>query len=449
MNKINQYLNNLWPVTVVLALTSILKEVRGLEFFDVPFQLLLLAGLVIGSTQILYQLWKHKFSSKFVMLLLAFIVTIGISSILNREALVANVKETAVMAVVLLGGFIEINSSSDHKKTKILTILSRSVLIITLIVSLGSIITFFAKINTDTEFIFLGKTISIGIYNNRLFGLYQSLTLPIAPIAFLIGFVYLNSQKITKNWKIMTYLSMFFNILYVSLSFSSGIIVSLTMVAGLFSIILLLPRFNNLKIIKSFVLGTVIAGLVFGLLIGTRVLVYKFANPNIVSNNNMDEMNPPDTEEPGALDKQRPYGFLTGRDTIWSYGFEQLKDQPLIGYGPQAFVGTEVLGTQKLQHMHSVYVQALVSGGIMHFIPFVILIAVVAFKVLQYCFTKSDDKNYFVNLAIASIIGFLLVHALIETNFLYVNRFPLYAFWIYLALMNIDFIGLKSDKKHS
>lgn len=444
MNKLNIYLSNLWPVTILLAVTSILKEVRGLEALDVPFQMVLLIGLIIGSTQILYQLSQVKMSSKFVMLLFAFIATIGISSLLNRGALVANVKETAVMAVVLLGGFIEINRSNEEKKHKILVNLSKLVILITLIASFGSIITFFAKINIDTEFNVLGKVVSIGIYNNRLFGLYQSLTLPIAPIGLLIGIVYLNSLNVSKPWKITTYISMFFNLFYISLSFSSGIIMALTMVVGLFTIIIMLPVFNKAKLIKSILVGVVLAGLFFGSVIGTRVLVYKVANPNVVSNNVIEDLDPPAEDKPGALDKERPYGFLTGRDVIWSYGIDNLKNQPIYGFGPQAFVGTEVLGTQKLQHMHSVYVQALVSGGILHFIPFIILIVIIAFRVLKYCFTNSNDEFYHMNLGIASIIGFLLVHALIETNFLYVNRFPLYAFWIYLALMNIDFIGSKS-----
>lgn len=438
-NKISNYLNNLWPITILLTLISILKEVRGLDFLDSVFQLILLFGLIIGVTQILYQLVKIRFQSKFYVLLFLFIATIGISSILNRQALVANVKETAVMAVVLLGGFVEINQLKHNKKDKILNIISKSVVMITLIVSLLSVITFFLKINIDTEFNVLGKVVSLGIYNNRLFGLYQSLTLPIAPIGLIFGILLVVKDGISKNQKTIAIVSIFVNLLYLILSFSSGIIVALAAVIGFFTIVLSLNKINVINSLKSLLLGVILAGLFVGVVFGTRTLVYKLANPNVVSNSNMDEIETPQVEQPGALDKERPYGFLTGRDTIWSYGIENLKAKPLYGYGPQAFVGEQVLGTQKLQHMHSVYVQALVSGGIIHFVPFLAIIITLAYSVLKYVFTRKDDNDYLVNVCLASIIGFLLIHGLIETNFLYVNRFPMYAFWISLALMNINF----------
>lgn len=128
------------------------------------------------------------------------------------------------------------------------------------------------------------------------------------------------------------------------------------------------------------------------------------------------------------------YGFLTGRTTIWKFGLKEFAEKPIFGHGPQSHRDTFVVDNY-LRHFHNLIVQTIVSvgavGSIFIFGFFILVFLFILKKVFQKA--KDGDDNYYVAVLLFAILGMFLVNSMAEVTILFITRFAMFMFWMFLG----------------
>ncbi|AMC92905.1 hypothetical protein AOC36_02565 [Erysipelothrix larvae] len=418
---------------VMLLLVSLFKEVRLFRPLHSVFQILLLVGILVGGLVIGYNFFDQKEKTLFDKLSYGLVITLVISSVLSPQWRSESIKDSAVTGICVLAIFPLINGLYVHKKHRFSLNVIRLIMICVTIISFASIVLFF--ISPLIQFDLLGETIKIGMSTNRLFGLYHSLSLPIAASSLILGFsfrfnpLYVNST----DQRFLFISNLIVNFVFVALSFSYGVIIALIVSVAYVSFFGVLKL--KKKVLVAILVAVFAASAFGGALYVTRVGIFAVRN---VSDTGGTIEDPDEPQVPDDIWKEQHYGILTGRDTIWLYGLTHLKERPLIGFGAAAFYGDLVLGTQELQSLHNVYVQSLVSGGIIHSVFSFWVIGLIVIRSLRYSIKSQQGQHYMYNLALIGLLVFSVIGGFVETNLLYVNRFPQYIFWICLSLLTFN-----------
>lgn len=521
---------------ILIVLYSILKDIRFFNPFKTFFIVILLVLLFIGFINILINFYKIKFNNYFFNLGIMFCFTILISSALMSKFLADSLKESLITSYCILGITCYLNNLDDKKLSDFRYISLKVIIFLILFFTMLSNLLFltYGPINFD----FFGTNITLGSYGNRMFGVFESLTVPISASNIVLSMIFKNAIKFNSKKEDMYiyYLSIISSLIYLALSFSYGIILSVAISISIYyfflnfknnfniifnviisiAIIMLFIRIisllrnilykfleialyntdNGINIIIN-ILGLMLIFLitsifvkydskikkifnlrenplrnrdskknkVYKLIIFIFILLYAFlsllfSKYNIAKIKNFKEKedistieifdkkelveNKKELEKILKVNKDQQDGILTGRDRIWKYGIEKLKFSPLFGYGLGAFEGETVIGSQKLQHFHSVFIQGLVSGGVIHFIFLILLITYILYRYLRFLFMNTLDKNYNLIVSIFSFIVLMGVNGLIETSFLYVNRYSQYITWYVIGISTLNLYKSKN-----
>lgn len=438
-------------ISVLLLFTSVLKEIRILSPFDEIFQLLFLVGVGIGLVLLalyFFQPSTIKANYLFWILGVGFVLSLTVSSFLYPQWRTTSIKETLVSMICILVIFPGINMMKSENKDRFAYWLLKCVLILVSLASLASVIVFF--VGPNIKFAYLGHDIVLGLRANRLYGLYESLTLPIAGSCVLLAFSFKYNEHFasSKGDNFLFILSTLSNMLYVILAFSYGTIIAL--VAGISMMVFFTLR-KTKHILTAAILSLLTIVIMVGGIKGSRDVIYDFVNDKRAATvdtgqrieNEIEQIAPtPAQREHKEIesDKIMTNGILSGRDTIWKFGIEVWKERPLIGYGAAAYYGFKVPDAPVIPHFHNVFVQSLVGGGILHSIFSYALILLIVYKGFKELFRR-DVTQY--QVALISFLAFSVVGGLVETNILYVNRFPQYIFWIVLGLTNLNLKTLR------
>ncbi len=151
----------------------------------------------------------------------------------------------------------------------------------------------------------------------------------------------------------------------------------------------------------------------------------------------------PQNQGPVKVDRDNPYGTLTGRPVIWKQGIEAFGKRPLFGYGPFALKDSIRLSEtsgEKLSHFHNVFLQSFVSIGVVGSVFFLWLIFGAAFVLLRRLFTDRSHPQYTLLATLASFLAAMVFINMADTTLFFLSKNSEFVFWTYLgfAVMLLD-----------
>lgn len=139
---------------------------------------------------------------------------------------------------------------------------------------------------------------------------------------------------------------------------------------------------------------------------------------------------------PVKVDRENPHGTLTGRPVIWKQGIEAFVKRPWFGHGPFALKDTIRLSAtsgEKLSHFHNVFLQSLVSVGVVGSVFFFWLIGGAAFFVLRCLLRRPEHPQYAVLAVLASFLATIVFINMADTTLFFLSKNSEFVFWTYLG----------------
>lgn len=137
-----------------------------------------------------------------------------------------------------------------------------------------------------------------------------------------------------------------------------------------------------------------------------------------------------------AIDREidESYDFFTGRTVIWKFGLEEFLKKPIFGHGPQSHRDVFIVDNY-LRHFHNLIIQTLVSVGTVGSVCiFAFFVTVLAFLLKKlFVRLRQGDDGYTVAVLLAAFLGMLIVNSMAEVTILFITRFAMFLFWIYLG----------------
>jgi len=163
---------------------------------------------------------------------------------------------------------------------------------------------------------------------------------------------------------------------------------------------------------------------------------------------------PPETEEPSADEEDTPtpdtppvqegvnidrekgeeYGFFTGRPVIWKFGWEEFLKKPIFGHGPQSHRNVYIVDNY-LRHFHNLIIHTMVSVGTVGSVCIFAFLGAAAVYLLKKLFRHAREgaQGYAVEVVVMAVLGMLFLNSMSEVTILFIARFAMFIFWIYLG----------------
>ncbi len=345
-------------------------------------------------------------------------------------------------------------------------------------VSLGMFVTLYSE-----RIPYGDQLYAIGWVENRLFGVYSNTGYMISAIGLAIiclqaAVLKAKNGKIKAPYVVFLIYTAVVNFCSMCMENAKGAFLSLGAFAAIATFFLLAQRLRE-KGLRAVAVNTVAiaaAVLTVGVLIGgiyaTRSLLkyapsayealdgtlHEVETPPVDGENGNTAENPtgdsleeqpstdgtdtPDTQkedEPIAgvnIDREKDdsYGLFTGRPVIWKFGWEEFLKKPVFGHGPQSHRDVYIVDNY-LRHFHNLIIHTMVSvgtvGSVCIFTFFVgVLVFLLKKLFLRLCEGK---KGYTVPVMLFAVLGMLAVNSMSEVTILFIARFAMFIFWIYLG----------------
>lgn len=396
--------------------------------------------------------------------LIAFMVCFALSVVLNfRTGLNLNVTNWAYTAIALLVLYPDSFDKTKERNLKELSILNNIFLGMTTVfstISLGMYVILYHE-----ELVFGDQKYVVGWSHNRLFGIYANTGYMITAIALAIAVIQVAvyksaGKKMKPLYKAFIIITSVLNFFSMCLENAKGAFISLAAFA-VFAAFFYCGRAlvkKGWNVVKANIVSVFAAGLAAVILIGaiyiTRpVLAYV---PGIYKDLTTHEQteNPDDPEKEGEMEKveidrdiPESYGFFTGRTIIWKFGVQEFLEKPIFGHGPNSHRDVFIVDNY-LRHFHNLIVQTLVSVGAVGSI-FIFGFFLIAFLfILKHLFKQQKEGSpyYAVAVALFSFLGMLLVNSMAEVTILFITRFAMFIFWMYLGYIQMFFDDEKKGK---
>ena len=388
--------------------------------------------------------------------LIAFLAIFAIAVVLNfRTGLTLNISSWAYCAIALFVLYPDSAIKDKNTVLKELSVINNIFIGMTAVmstISLGMYVCLYGEIVK-----FGDQSYSIGWTHNRLFGVYANTgymitAIGLAIILIQIAVVKAKNGKLKKPYIAFLAYTAFVNFCSMCMENAKGAFFSL---AGFFAIgAFFIALRKMLKKGKSaivsgavsFVSAVLAVGIMFGAIYGARPLLsyvpslYHQAGGSYYGE---DKTENPDVEgekedeiEGIEIDRNldESYGFFTGRTKIWKFGLQQFVEKPILGYGPQSHREYFIVDNY-LRHFHNLIVQTLVSVGAVGSVFIFGFFLLVFIFILKKLFKKAKDgdDNYYVSVLIFSFLGMLLVNSMAEVTILFITRFAMFMFWMFLG----------------
>ncbi len=383
--------------------------------------------------------------------LLSYIVTIFI----NRNSnLVGNTKTLIWQIIMMFVLFIsEAWKSKDNVDLDIIRI-SKTVIVVTMILSLISLIIFFLNIVYWVNRVD-GVLIPIGYYYARLWGIYvdPNQAAVIAIVSILVSIIVLISKKY-KSLKLIIsniIIQYIFMILTASRGGAIGFLFGVIVLGYLLSDYILRNKITKC-VFRSFI-SIFIALILSGVLLLSEAPIRKVlaiiptSISNIKSEVNYEGMNQ-------SIDIERnDLTSSNGRIVLWKDGLRLSKFSPIFGFGDRniSIKAKELTPGSSLvkKTVHNGFIHMLLSGGIIAVIIMCMLITSLAYNAIKVLFREDRyNKDYYITNIISVIIGVILITTVFLTELFYQNSFAATIFWIYLGYsVYLNNNILNSDKK--
>lgn len=408
---------------------------------------LLFVMMAWGAILCLYDLFhERKFMKAQGMLwLLLFLISFAVSIILNfQNSFNLNFSSWAYTVIALLLLYPDHTGNDKEKVLKELTVINYIFLWMTTVLSTLSFVMFAVRYSKLVEY--GDQVYVIGWGNSRLFGLYWNTGFMITAIGLavlVIQWLVLRARKIPlrKRHKAFFIYTAIINFFCMCLENAKGAFLSLAAFLFVF-VFFVLTRFllkKDFSKVKTYVLSVVAAvasvAVLFGAIYVTRTaLSYIPSVYDALCSDNMESV----IIEREEIEREIPenYGALTGRPYIWRFGIEQFCKKPLFGQGPQSFREYHVVDSG-LRHFHNLIIQCLASVGMIGSIFIFIFFLKTVFKSFFLIWKEKNGTNKYIGL-IFGIFAFLimfLVNSMAEVTILFLARFSMFLFWMYLGYL--------------
>ena len=395
-----------------------------------------------------------------ILWLIAFMVCFALSVVLNfRTGLNLNLSNWAYTAIALLVLYPDSFDKTKERNLKELSILNNIFLGMTTVfstISLGMYVVLYHE-----TLLFGDQKYVVGWSQNRLFGIYANTGYMITAIALAVAVIQIAvyksaGKKMRPAYKAFLIATSVLNFFSMCLENAKGAFISLAafvVFATFFYCGRVLVK-KGWNVVKANVVSVVAAGLAAVILIGAIYITRPILSyvPGIYKN--LTETVTPDTpgedekEEMDKVDIDRDipesYGFFTGRTIIWKFGIQEFLEKPIFGHGPNSHRDVFIVDNY-LRHFHNLIVQTLVSVGSVGSV-FIFGFFLLAFLfILKHLFKQQKEGSpyYTVAVALFSFLGMLLVNSMAEVTILFITRFAMFMFWMYLGYTK----ALFDDKK--
>lgn len=416
----------------------------------------------LGSVLCIADLFINQnfLKAKRMIWLLLFLASFVITILLNRHSFFnLNIMSFGYAAIALIIMYPQGNKTNEEIVKEMFAI-NNTVLIFTAVLStigFGMFVVLFRFIHNYGP----GQDYIVGwSSSNRLFGLYSNTGLMITSIAFALTVIQFEVAKniyqngISKKYKVFLIYSLVINFIHLVLENASGAYISLAVFIGIYVFTKLSQKYKDENAFKCYIKSLAIAaGSIIVLFVAIYVFryilnfiprIYDFIE-NLILNNGAgnDKLIKDFTME---RDIPEGYGALTGRPKIWARGIEEFLKKPIFGWGPLSFGNIQVLEAP-LRHWHNIIIQSLAGNGIVGTTFLFFFLISSALEIIRKLWSKKlrANKYYSVIFASAALLFMLAVNSMAEVTIMYMTRFSVLLFWLYLGYV----IKLIYDGKNS
>lgn len=395
--------------------------------------------------------------------LIAFMVCFALSVVLNfRTGFNLNVTNWAYTAIALLVLYPDSFDKTKERNLKELSIINNLFLGMTTVFSTVSLGMYVVLYHEALEF--GDQKYVVGWSHNRLFGIYANTGYMITAIALAIAVIQVAlyrswGKKMKPLYKAFLIITSVLNFFSMCLENAKGAFISLAAFVA-FATFFYCGRVLVKKgwgVVKANLASVVAAGLAAVVLIGaiyiTRPVlsyvpgIYKNLTETVTPDNPDEEKD--DGMEQVEIDRDIPesYGFFTGRTIIWKFGLQEFLEKPIFGHGPNSHRDVFIVDNY-LRHFHNVIVQTLVSVGTVGSVFIFGFFIVVFLFILKHLFKQQKEGSpyYAVAVALFALLGMLLVNSMAEVTILFITRFAMFMFWMYLGYIQSFFDDNKKGK---
>ncbi len=433
-------------------------------------KIFILWGAVIFVKDIIKE--KNILKNKKNLLLFGMLALVAISTLINfNTRLIPNIISLLYMGVeVFILSLVDKNKSKD-KMLKSINIQLNIVVLLTIICAIASIIIYGLDIKGS---VFNGyHELLIGNFEGRLWGIYGNPNTlgQIGLLSVFASMYLLYTNKDNKKIKIYNYVNLVLQTICIVLSNSRSTMVSLLVSFAVFFLIKISEKIKDKKdtilqgIFKNKLKVLVrLIGCMLVLIVALKgVKITMAIAPNLTNLMNINIKFSPDkvNETLNKVNREQTTSDVSnGRFSIWKSGFMVLKESPIFGVGPEnvnertlKYLPEKMIeeSPKMSSNMHNIYLQILVSHGIVTFILFVAYILINIVKMFKYLLlNKADNKLHNNILVLSLIVCAILVINLFDSNLLYFfSLFMVAVFWISIGNVNklIDLEEENNDKK--
>ncbi|MDE5994929.1 MAG: O-antigen ligase family protein [Oscillospiraceae bacterium] len=437
---------------------------------------LMFVMLGAGAVLLLYDLFtKRKFlKARGMFWLICFMLVFAVSVVLNyKTGLNLNAASWGYTAIALLLLYPDSLDKAKERSLFELSVLNNIFIAMTSVLSTISIGMFFCLYHK--EVVFGDQKYAMGWSQNRLFGLYSNTGYMITALALAITVLQIviikaRGKKISVPYGIFIVYTSLFNFMSMCMENAKGAFISLfafVFIAVMFSVAKRIYEKKNLSTVKSVASGVLAAVISVAVLFGAITVsrkgfsyfpsIYRSLGGEFYHENNPEvpDVLPEENEDEKIVGVEidrnisESYGFFTGRTVIWKFGLEQFKEKPIFGYGPQSHRDHFIVDNY-LRHFHNLIIQIMVSvgavGSVFIFAFFAMIVVFLLKNLILHI--KKDDKYYYVFVMLLAVLGMLAVNSMAEVTILFITRFSMFIFWMYLGYIQVfadDDKKLKTD----
>lgn len=429
-----------------------------------------------GAVLLLYDLFtKRKFlKARGMFWLIGFMLVFAVSVVINyKTGLNLNAASWGYTAIALLLLYPDSLDKTKERSLFELSVLNNIFIAMTTVLSTVSIRMFLCLYHKEVTF--GDQKYAMGWSQNRLFGLYSNTGYMITALALAIAVLQIavtkaRGKKISIPYGIFIAYTSLFNFMSMCMENAKGAFISLfafAFIAVMFSVAKKIYEMKNLSTVKSVAAGALAAVLSVAVLFGAITVSRKGFSylPSIYRTLGGEIYQEKSPETPAVLPEENEdekivgveidrnisesYGFFTGRTVIWRFGLQQFKEKPILGYGPQSHRDYFIVDNY-LRHFHNLIIQIIVSvgvvGSVFIFAFFECLVVYLLRNAILHI--KKDDKYYYVFVMLLAVLSMMAVNSMAEVTILFITRFSMFIFWMYLGYIQVfadDSKKLKTD----
>lgn len=426
----NSFITGNSIVSVIIAITTVLA---GLLFIYKLFN------------------WRSFIGNRFLWLIIAFMVSYGISAVVNIKYGIWDSIKTAVwmgMQYFLLFTVDTRKSIEDYKKQ--LRLISGFYWVYIFLANIVSLWLLIIRYSSRTSS-FKPNASLAGFVWGRLWGVYTdpNVGAVMSIIAVIISLYFLFTVK--KKWqKILLICGMVIDFFYITFSDSRTGIVAIVVAFGTVSYLLISLKKLSLKSVSNQVISISLALLIVGGCIVSTKLInvgYKEAlNIALKYSSSVSEEEKDEIETQfDSRENDIKSDISNNRFGLWGTAIKTFLHSPIVGisfenapiYTEKNLPDVELIGTKAFDRYHNMFFDVLVGQGIIGILIFLALSVLAGITAIKNLKENLDKKNKALYICLFGMLLAAICAAMFASDLVYVNTPIAAIFWYILGLILI------------